>query len=109
MTTTPLPPTKHDHPDVHTMIWTQSELVWIQNRDAQWQAYATQARAYLEAELDALGNTNKQHVGLILSLEAENKRLREALERIESMCAAPPNFSDATIQEVARTALEDKP
>lgn len=40
------------------------------------------------------------------ALEADRKMLREALERIESMCAAPPNFSDATIQEVARAALE---
>lgn len=58
MTTTPLPPTKHYHPDAHTMIWTQSELVWIQDRDAQWQAYAAQA---------------------CTDLEAENQRLREAL------------------------------
>lgn len=43
----------------------------------------------------------------IADLEAEVARLREALKRIESICAAPPNFSDATIQEVARTALKD--
>lgn len=40
-------------------------------------------------------------------LEAEVQRLREALKRIESMCAAPPDFSDATIQDVARAALKD--
>ena len=50
LTTTPLLPTKHDHPDVHQMIWTQTELVWIQNRDAQWMERITA----LEAEIAAL-------------------------------------------------------
>lgn len=31
--------------------------------------------------------------------------LLEALKRIEAMCAAPPNFSDATMQEIARDAI----
>lgn len=33
-------------------------------------------------------------------------KLVEALERVESMCSAPPDFSDATIQEIARAALK---
>lgn len=34
-----------------------------------------------------------------------NQELLSALRRIDEMCAAPPNFSDATIQEIARAAL----
>ena len=59
MTTTPLPPiTKHSEPMLKNWPWTEVELAWVAARDAQWQAYATAARA---------------------DLEAENKRLREAL------------------------------
>jgi hypothetical protein len=34
-----------------------------------------------------------------------NGELLEALKRIDEMCAAPPNFSDATMQEIARAAI----
>jgi len=36
---------------------------------------------------------------------AEIEALREALKRIDAMCFAPPDFSDATMQEIARAAL----
>lgn len=63
MTTTPLPPiTKHSEPMLKNWPWTEVELAWVAARDAQWQAYATQSRA---------------------DLEAENARLREALSAIE--------------------------
>jgi hypothetical protein len=35
----------------------------------------------------------------------KNVELLEALKRIDEMCAAPPNFSDATMQEIARAAI----
>jgi hypothetical protein len=38
-------------------------------------------------------------------LHAVNAELLEALKRIDEMCAAPPNFSDATMQEIARAAI----
>jgi hypothetical protein len=38
-------------------------------------------------------------------LHALNGELLEALKRIDEMCAAPPNFSDATMQEIARAAI----
>lgn len=31
--------------------------------------------------------------------------LLEALKRIDAMCAAPPDFSDATMQEIACAAI----
>ena len=81
MSTTPLPPPE--------LIFFDAALQSpLEGYTAdQMQAYATQARA---------------------DLEAENARLREALKRIESMCAAPPDFSDAAIQDVARAALENR-
>jgi hypothetical protein len=38
-------------------------------------------------------------------LRKVNGELLEALRRIDEMCAAPPNFSDATMQEIARAAI----
>ncbi len=35
--TTPKPVTRHDHPE-HTWMWTDTELRWIAERDAAWQA-----------------------------------------------------------------------
>lgn len=39
------------------------------------------------------------------SLKSQRDGLLEALKKINGMCAAPPDFSDATIQEVARAAI----
>jgi hypothetical protein len=38
-------------------------------------------------------------------LHAVNAQLLEALKRIEAKCSAPPDFSDATMQEIARAAI----
>jgi hypothetical protein len=38
-------------------------------------------------------------------LIAAAPELLDALKRIEAMCFAPPDFSDATIQEIASTAI----
>ena len=44
-------------------------------------------------------------VDAVRRLHAVNAELLEALRRIDEMCAAPPNFSDATMQEIARAAI----
>jgi hypothetical protein len=44
-------------------------------------------------------------VEAVRRLHAVNAELLEALKRIDEMCAAPPNFSDATMQEIARAAI----
>lgn len=75
MTTTPLPPTKHDHPDCHQMIWTQSELVWIQARDAQWMERITALESANQVLADAPIEARKR----VAALEADRKMLREAL------------------------------
>ena len=89
MTTTPLPPlpvTEHNHPE-HHWRWTPLEIRWMDARDAQWQAYATQARA---------------------DLEAENKRLREALHHIEGVAMADEPRDLPGIAKTARAALETR-
>jgi hypothetical protein len=87
MTTTPLPPlpvTEHNHPE-HAWRWTPTEIRWMDARDAQWQAYATQARA---------------------DLDAENARMADALLNIQ-MLIGVYTIEDAA--EMARAALESKP
>jgi len=44
-------------------------------------------------------------VDAVRRLREEKAGLLEALKRIDEMCAAPPNFSDATMQEIARAAI----
>jgi hypothetical protein len=44
-------------------------------------------------------------VDAVRRLKEEKAGLLEALRRIDEMCAAPPNFSDATMQEIARAAI----
>lgn len=79
-------------------------------------AYATQARADLEAKLDAEKNlhniTGKAYAKVVedyIKLEAENKRLREALELIEHSTAPTPDDSayHENAYELARAALKD--
>ena len=50
--------------------------------------YAERARCYAEARL-----------------AAPTSSLLAALKRIDDMCSAPPNFNDATIQDIARAAI----
>lgn len=122
MTTTPPPPTKHDHPDCHQMIWTQSELVWIQARDAQWMERITALSEQVElgkkiwredqariAELaeritsleTALRHANSQVETFrewylrgeqMEKLEAHRKMLREALEALEEIGVLEPDL-----------------
>ena len=92
-TTPPTPITKHSDPMLKNWPWTEVELAWVAARDAQWQAYATAARA---------------------DLEAENKRLREALEAIAECCdedhAARDYASRQTeIRGMARSVLKETP
>lgn len=55
MNTTPLPPiTKYSAPMLKNWPWTDAELAWVADRDAKWKAYATQACADLEAEVQRL-------------------------------------------------------
>ena len=94
MSTTPLPPlpvTEHNHPE-HAWRWTPTEIRWMDARDAQWQAYATAARA---------------------DLEAENARLREALNDIaeytgEGPLSTPWRDIVKACGEKARAALENR-
>ncbi len=82
MTTAPPPPTKHDHPDCHQMIWTQSELVWIQARDAQWMERIASLEAALKKANDQAEHFEREWYlrgDAIEKLEADRKMLREAL------------------------------
>lgn len=85
MTTTPLPPhvISTDHPNHPSEGWSIAEMVWIGARDKIFQAYATQARA---------------------DLEAENKRLREALLDCKTNAR-----KEGLVKRIVDLALEKQP
>ena len=88
MTTTPLPPhvISTDHPNHPSEGWSIAEMVWIDARDKIFQAYATQARADLEAEV---------------------ARLREALEELlRHFTRSPSSLADSETRIKAHAALE---
>lgn len=82
-TTPPAPITKHSEPMLKNWPWTDAELAWVAARDAQWQAYALAARDDLEAEV---------------------KRLREAIEQIKTNAGKPE-----VVWKTASAALEKQP
>jgi len=80
---------KTHHPPT---VWAKREA-----RSAEWnKEFAARQLAIKEAQ------AAKDEAARRAALYPE---LLEALKRIDEMCAAPPNFSDATMQEIARAAI----
>lgn len=123
MTATPLPPhvISTDHPNHPSEGWSIAEMAWIDARDKIFQAYARQARADLEAEVQQwIGVFG--HLGTAdecgnewIKLQDENQRLREALQNIKHMKTFAIDTTSSwcplatEMVEIARAALESKP
>lgn len=89
-----------------------SEIEWSHKA---WE----QARSDLEAELQALGEINRNHIDLIFKLEAENARLKDCRDKLlkydETISDGSPEstsnvlrlYSDAVAS--AQTTLKEQP
>jgi len=63
------------------------------------EAFASEDGVQMDAAYDAL------RAALAQPERKVNQELLDALNCIDEICAAPPNFSDATIQEIVRAAI----
>jgi hypothetical protein len=66
---------------------------------------ANELRRLHKSNIKAWDVIHLQQVEFI-ALRKQRDALLEALKRIDDMCAAPPNFSGATMQEIARAAIK---
>lgn len=89
----------------HTPGPWSSDHEYEETWDTQTNIYVGVKNILIAQVCETDGNISNEEFEANARLIAAAPDLLEALKRIEFMCAAPPDFSDATMQEIARAAI----